>query len=62
MHCGGGKLEQYLSAAEVAKYLNVHYRTVENWAAQDYLERHEGKYGLVSAFKYRVEKLEEEDG
>ena len=34
--------EQYLSAAEVAKIVGVHYRTVENWAAQGYLERSDG--------------------
>ncbi len=34
--------EQYLSAAEVAKIVGVHYRTVENWAAQEYLQRSEG--------------------
>ena len=52
--------EQYLSAAEVAKHLGVHYRTVENWAAQEFLERKDGKYGLISALKHRIEQLESE--
>ena len=53
-------MEQYLSAAEVAKIVGVHYRTVENWAAQEYLERKDGKYGLISALKYRIAQLTEE--
>lgn len=52
--------EQYLSAASVAKQVGVHYRTIENWASQGYLERSEGKYGLISALKYRVGQLEAE--
>lgn len=52
--------EQYLSAAEVAKIVGVHYRTVENWAAQEYLERSEGKYGLISALSYRIVQLQAE--
>ena len=52
--------EQYLSAAEVAKVVGVHYRTVENWAAQELLERKDGKYGLISALKYRIGQLQEE--
>lgn len=53
-------MDTYLSAAEVAKYVGVHYRTVENWAAQEYLERKDGKYGLISAFKYRIAQLNDE--
>lgn len=52
--------EQYLSAAEVAKHVGVHYRTVENWAAQELLERRNGKYGLVSALRHRIGQLEAE--
>ena len=52
--------EQYLSAAEVAKFVGVHYRTVENWASQELLERRSGKYGLVSALRYRIKQLEAE--
>ena len=53
-------MEQYLSAAEVAKIVGVNYRTVENWAAQGYLERENGKYGLISALQYRIGQLEAE--
>ena len=53
-------MEQYLSAAEVAKWVGVHYRTIENWAAQGYLERLDGKYGVFSAFKYKLSTLEKE--
>ncbi|WP_319419481.1 hypothetical protein [Pleurocapsa sp. FMAR1] len=53
-------MEQYLSAAEVAKAVGVHYRTIENWAAQEYLERDEGKYGLISALRHRIAQLEDE--
>lgn len=52
--------EQYLSAAEVAKNVGVHYRTIENWAAQEFLQRSEGKYGLISALRYRIGQLEAE--
>lgn len=52
--------EQYLSAAEVAKAVNVHYRTIENWAAQEHLDRKNGKYGLISALQFRIGKLEME--
>ena len=53
-------MEQYLSAAEVAKHAGVHYRTIENWAAQEHLARENGKYGLISALQYRIEQLEAE--
>lgn len=53
-------MEQFLSAAEVAKWVGVHYRTIENWAASEHLERKDGKYGLLSAFKYKIERLERE--
>lgn len=52
--------EYYLSAAEVAKYAGVTYRTIENWAAQEFLSRDKGKYGLISALQYRIKKLEAE--
>lgn len=53
-------MEQYFSAAEVAKIVGVHYRTIENWAAQDHLQRENSKYGLLSALQYRIEQLKEE--
>lgn len=52
--------EQYLSAAEVAKAVGVHYRTVENWASQEHLARENGKYGLISALQHRIGQLQEE--
>jgi phage terminase Nu1 subunit (DNA packaging protein) len=54
------QMEQYLSAAEVAKCVGVHYRTIENWATQGHLSREGGKYGLISAFKYRLQQNQEE--
>ena len=53
-------MEQYLSAAEVAKYVGVHYRTIENWAAQEHLARENGKYSLISALQYRIGQLNTE--
>lgn len=53
-------MERYLSAAEVAKWVGVHYRTIENWAAQGHLERENGKYGLLSAMRYKMSQLEKE--
>lgn len=52
--------EQYLSAAECAKYVGVHYRTVENWAAQGHLARDNGKYGLISVLQYRIAQMDSE--
>ena len=52
--------EQYLSAAEVAKFLDVSYRTVENWAAKGYIARNNRKYGLVSALQYQNKQLKEQ--
>lgn len=60
-NCCGGGMEQYLSAAQVGKEVGVHYRTIENWAAQGFLGRDGGKYGLLSAFKHQIEKLKEEN-
>ncbi|HEY9768806.1 MAG TPA: hypothetical protein V6C71_09965 [Coleofasciculaceae cyanobacterium] len=51
-------MEYYLSAASAASLVGVHPRTIENWASQGYLEREKGKYGLISALKYRIEQLE----
>ena len=62
---GGGGLkikveEQYLSAAEIAKFLDVSYRTVENWAAKGHIARNNRKYGLFSALQYRHKQLKEQ--
>ena len=53
-------MEEYLSAAEVASYLDVGYRTIENWKAQGKIESKDGKYGLKSAIAYRIEQLNDE--
>ena len=53
-------VEEYLSAAGVAKWVGVHYRSIENWKAQGKIESKEGKYGLKSAIAYRINSLEEE--
>ena len=50
-------MEEYLSAAEVARWCNVHYRTIENWKAQEKIESKDGKYGLKSAIAYRIGEL-----
>lgn len=52
--------EHFLSAAEVASWAGVHYRTIENWKAQGKIESEGGKYGLKSAIKYRIGELERE--
>ena len=52
--------EQYLSAAEVAKFLDVSYRTVENWAAKGHIARNNRKYGLFSALQYQNKQLKEQ--
>jgi hypothetical protein len=53
-------MEQFLSAAEVATWVGVSYRTIENWKAQEKIESFEGKYGLKSAIRYRIGELERE--
>jgi hypothetical protein len=52
--------DYWLSAAEVATWVGVHYRTIENWKASGKIESKEGKYGLKSAVKYRLQKLQRE--
>ncbi len=52
--------EQYLSAAEVAKYLGISYRNIENWAALGHISRHNRKYGLFSALQYQNKKFKEQ--
>lgn len=49
--------ENYLTAVEVSKYVGVSNRTVETWAAKGFIDRANGKYGLISAMKYRLEKV-----
>lgn len=50
--------EVYLSGRELAQIIDAPIRTIENWAAAGKVRQDEaGKYGLISAFKYRVESL-----
>lgn len=41
----------------MAKFLDVTYRTVENWAAQGFVKRNKSKYGLISALQHRNNQL-----
>jgi Ni,Fe-hydrogenase I large subunit len=51
--------EIYLSAREVGEYIDKPVRTIENWAAAGNVRQNEqGKYGLISAFRYQLESLE----
>ena len=54
-------MELFLSAVQVAEFVGVSYRTIENWSAQGFLTKDEqGKYGLVSALTHRIAQLEKE--
>ncbi len=49
----------YLSARKLGEEINTPVRTIENWAAAGNIQQNpEGKYGLISAFKYQLESLE----
>lgn len=48
-----------MSAKEVAASINSKVRTIENWAAAGNIRQDsQGKYGLISAFKYQLESLQ----
>ncbi len=52
-------MEIYLSARELGNYIDKPVRTIENWAAAGHVQQNEqGKYGLISAFKYQLESVE----
>ena len=54
-------MESFLSAVQVAEFVGVSYRTIENWSAQGFLTKDEqGKYGLLSALTHRISQLEKE--
>ena len=54
-------MESFLSAVQVAEFVGVSYRTIENWSAQGFLTKDDqGKYGLLSALTYRISLLEKE--
>jgi hypothetical protein len=55
--------EIYLSGKELGSLIDKPVRTIENWAAGNHIQQNsQGKYGLISAFKYQLavmgEKLE----
>jgi hypothetical protein len=55
--------EIYLSGKELGAVIDKPVRTIENWAAGNYIQQNsQGKYGLISAYKYQLanmgEKLE----
>ena len=51
--------EYWLTAANLGKILGCSYRTVENWAANNKIKQNSrGQYGVISAFKYKMEVLE----
>ena len=54
-------MESFLSAVQVAEFVGVSYRTIENWSAQGFLTKDDqGKYGLVSALTHRIALLDKE--
>ncbi len=54
-------MELFLSAVQVAEFVGVSYRTIENWSAQGFLTKDDqGKYGLVSALTHRISLLKKE--
>ena len=56
-------MESFLSAVQVAEFVGVSYRTIENWSAQGFLTKDEqGKYGLISALTHPISLLENELG
>ena len=56
----GRREEIYLSARELAEHINGKVRTIENWAAAGNIQQNDkGKYGLISAFRYKLLTVEE---
>ena len=54
-------MESFLSAVQVAEFVGVSYRTIENWSAQGFLTKDDqGKYGLISALTHRISILDKE--
>ena len=54
-------MESFLSAVQVAEFVGVSYRTIENWSAQGFLSKDDqGKYGLISALTHRISLLDKE--
>lgn len=52
--------EYWLTAANLGEILGCSYRTVENWAANNKIKQNSrGQYGVISAFEYKIEQLED---
>jgi hypothetical protein len=52
--------EIYLSGKELGEIIKAPIRTIENWAAaRKITQDNKGKYGLISAFKYQLESIQE---
>jgi hypothetical protein len=50
--------EIYLSAKELGAVIGKPIRTIENWAAGNHIQQNsQGKYGLISAYKYQLETI-----
>lgn len=51
--------EYWVTAKKLGEILDTSYRNIENWAANNrILQNSEGKYGLISAYKYKLEDAE----
>lgn len=51
--------EYWLSAKELGQILDTSYRNIENWAANNRISQNsEGKYGLTSAYRYKLQEVE----
>lgn len=49
-------MEYWVTAKKLGEILDTSYRNIENWAANNrILQNSEGKYGLISAYKYKLE-------
>jgi hypothetical protein len=52
--------EIYLSAKQLGAAIDKPVRTIENWAAGSHIKQNsQGKYGLISAYKYQLATLAE---
>jgi hypothetical protein len=52
--------EIYLSAKQLGAVIDKPVRTIENWAAGSHIKQNsQGKYGLISAYKYQLATLAE---
>lgn len=50
--------EYWVTAKKLGEILDTSYRNIENWAANGNIKQNrEGKYGLISAYKYKLKDL-----